>query len=107
MVLAGAICLARLLKAKLADANQKSKIKKSTELVGVWLPAGAGSAMLNIALALLGKTAVNLNYTASAGSVQWAVKQCGLRHVITAERQPISPARNAATTGSAMTSIST
>ena len=33
----------------------------------VWLPPGVGGALANIALALLGKTSVNLNYTAVAG----------------------------------------
>src|SRR5262249_32922563 len=37
----------------------------------------------NIALALLGKTSVNLNYTASEDIVRSAIGQCGIRHVLT------------------------
>jgi acyl-[acyl-carrier-protein]-phospholipid O-acyltransferase/long-chain-fatty-acid--[acyl-carrier-protein] ligase len=49
--------------------------------------------MANIALALMGKTSVNLNYTAGSASVQSAVRQCGLKHVLTsklfAEKVPL------------------
>jgi acyl-[acyl-carrier-protein]-phospholipid O-acyltransferase / long-chain-fatty-acid--[acyl-carrier-protein] ligase len=55
-------------------------------LVGVWLPASVGGALTNITLALLRKTAVNLNYTSSAASIQSAIRQCGIRQVITAQR---------------------
>jgi acyl-[acyl-carrier-protein]-phospholipid O-acyltransferase/long-chain-fatty-acid--[acyl-carrier-protein] ligase len=75
-VLAGSICLSRQLKPLLRD----------DKMVGLWLPPGAGGALANIALALLGKTAVNLNYTASPEGVQSAVRQCGIRSIITAKR---------------------
>jgi acyl-[acyl-carrier-protein]-phospholipid O-acyltransferase/long-chain-fatty-acid--[acyl-carrier-protein] ligase len=55
-------------------------------MVGVWLPPGAGAGLTNIALAILGKTSVNLNYTSSPEVVQSALRQCGARHVITAKR---------------------
>jgi acyl-[acyl-carrier-protein]-phospholipid O-acyltransferase/long-chain-fatty-acid--[acyl-carrier-protein] ligase len=54
-----------------------------TALVGVWLPPGVGAAVSNIALTCLGKTAVNLNYSSAAPIVQSALRQCGIRHVIT------------------------
>src|SRR5207253_2573641 len=75
-VLISAICLSRRLRRRLGDSA----------MVGVWLPPGAPAAFANIALALLGKTSVNLNYTASAAVVQSAVKQCNLRHIITSKR---------------------
>jgi acyl-[acyl-carrier-protein]-phospholipid O-acyltransferase/long-chain-fatty-acid--[acyl-carrier-protein] ligase len=74
--LAGAICLARALKPTLGP----------TSMVGLWLPPGVGSALANIALPLLGKTSVNLNYTASADAIQSALHQCQCKHVITARR---------------------
>jgi acyl-[acyl-carrier-protein]-phospholipid O-acyltransferase/long-chain-fatty-acid--[acyl-carrier-protein] ligase len=52
-------------------------------MVGLWLPPSAGGAMVNIALAFLGKTVVNLNYTSTPELVQSAVRQCGIRHVLT------------------------
>jgi acyl-[acyl-carrier-protein]-phospholipid O-acyltransferase/long-chain-fatty-acid--[acyl-carrier-protein] ligase len=75
-VLAGAMCLARQLRPIVGDEA----------MVGVWLPGGVPAALVNIALALLGKTAVNLNFTASGDSVRSAVEQCKVRHVITAQR---------------------
>jgi acyl-[acyl-carrier-protein]-phospholipid O-acyltransferase/long-chain-fatty-acid--[acyl-carrier-protein] ligase len=73
-VLVGSMIFARLLKPLLGD----------DKMVGLWLPPGAGGAMANIALALLGKTAVNLNYSSSDEVVRSSIKLCGLRHVLTA-----------------------
>jgi acyl-[acyl-carrier-protein]-phospholipid O-acyltransferase/long-chain-fatty-acid--[acyl-carrier-protein] ligase len=75
-VLAGAMCLVRRLRSQLGDAH----------MVAVWLPPGAGGALSNIALALMGKTTVNLNYTAGGESIQSALRQCGIKHVLTARR---------------------
>jgi acyl-[acyl-carrier-protein]-phospholipid O-acyltransferase/long-chain-fatty-acid--[acyl-carrier-protein] ligase len=75
-VLAGATLLARELRPMLGDER----------MVGVWLPSSAGGAFANVALALLGKTSVNLNYTSSPAAVQSAIQQCKVRHVLTSER---------------------
>jgi acyl-[acyl-carrier-protein]-phospholipid O-acyltransferase/long-chain-fatty-acid--[acyl-carrier-protein] ligase len=75
-ILAGARCLAKWLQPMIRDEP----------MVGVWLPAGLGSVLANVAIPLLGKTVVNLNYTAGAESVKSAARQCSLRHVITANR---------------------
>ena len=53
--------------------------------VGLLLPTVLGGALANIAVALLGKTAVNLNYTASMEAVLSAMKQCGLKQVVTSK----------------------
>jgi acyl-[acyl-carrier-protein]-phospholipid O-acyltransferase/long-chain-fatty-acid--[acyl-carrier-protein] ligase len=74
--LAGTMCFARLLRPVLG----------AQPMVGVWLPPGMGGALCNITLALLGKTSVNLNYTSSAESLRSAIRQCGLRHVLTSRR---------------------
>jgi acyl-[acyl-carrier-protein]-phospholipid O-acyltransferase/long-chain-fatty-acid--[acyl-carrier-protein] ligase len=60
--LAGAICLARALKPILGN----------TSIVALWLPPGVGGALVNIALPLLCKTSVNLNYTASPEAIRSA-----------------------------------
>lgn len=75
-VLAGAMCLGRHLRPILGD----------TRMVGVWLPSTVGGAITNIALALLGRTSVNLNYTSSVANVQSAIRQCAIRHVLTSRR---------------------
>lgn len=74
--LAGAIVLSRWLKPQLSDEP----------MVGVWLPSSNGAALTNIALTLLGKTAVNLNYTAGPESVRSAIQQCRIREIMTAQK---------------------
>jgi acyl-[acyl-carrier-protein]-phospholipid O-acyltransferase/long-chain-fatty-acid--[acyl-carrier-protein] ligase len=73
---AGATCLARLLRPLVGE----------TRMVGVWLPPSAGGALSNLALTLLGKVAVNLNYTSSANHIRSALSQCACRHVLTSRR---------------------
>jgi acyl-[acyl-carrier-protein]-phospholipid O-acyltransferase/long-chain-fatty-acid--[acyl-carrier-protein] ligase len=75
-VFAGAVCLAHWLRPRLGNEP----------MVGVWLPQSAGGVVTNLALALLRKTAVNLNYTAGAENIASAIRQCGLRHVLTSKR---------------------
>jgi acyl-[acyl-carrier-protein]-phospholipid O-acyltransferase/long-chain-fatty-acid--[acyl-carrier-protein] ligase len=74
--LAGAICLSRCLRPVVGDEA----------MVGLWLPPGVGGLLANVALALLRKTAVNLNYTAGTDNVQSAIRQCALKHVLTAKK---------------------
>ncbi len=54
--------------------------------VGVLLPPTVPSAVTNVALALLGKIPVNLNYTASQALVDSSIEQCGMTHVITSPK---------------------
>jgi acyl-[acyl-carrier-protein]-phospholipid O-acyltransferase/long-chain-fatty-acid--[acyl-carrier-protein] ligase len=54
--------------------------------VGVLLPPSAGAAIANLALTLLGKVPVNLNYSAGQGPVDSAVAQCGITTVLTSRR---------------------
>jgi acyl-[acyl-carrier-protein]-phospholipid O-acyltransferase/long-chain-fatty-acid--[acyl-carrier-protein] ligase len=71
--LVAAWIMARLLRPKLGE----------TPMVGLWMPPSAGGAFANIALAILGKTSVNLNYTASEDNVRSAIRQCDIRYVLT------------------------
>ena len=52
------------------------------KMVGVLLPPTAGAAIVNAALAISGRVAVNLNYTASQPIVDLCVERARLRHVI-------------------------
>ncbi|MCE9563178.1 MAG: AMP-binding protein [Planctomycetes bacterium] len=72
----GALCVTAYLRSRLGSAAN----------VGVWMPTSLGGALANLAIAFLGKTSVNLNYTAGAGPVHSAMKQAGLRIVITSKR---------------------
>jgi len=71
--LAGAMCLSDWLRPQLGREP----------MVGIWLPSSLGGAMANIALALLGRTSVNLNYTSSKESVLSAVRQTGMKQILT------------------------
>lgn len=73
--LVGSVVLARKLKALLGQE----------EMVGVLLPQGVGSTLTNIALTMMGKVVVNLNYTASAESIASSARQCGMKQVVTAK----------------------
>jgi acyl-[acyl-carrier-protein]-phospholipid O-acyltransferase/long-chain-fatty-acid--[acyl-carrier-protein] ligase len=84
-VLAGVMCGVKFFRPLLGDHP----------MVGVWLPSSLGGAFANITLAMLGKTAINLNYTAAPEAIQSALRQCGARYVLTArrftERMPLDP----------------
>lgn len=54
------------------------------EMVGLLMPPSVAGAALNIAALLGGKVPVNLNYTASQESLESAIRQCGIRTVVTA-----------------------
>src|SRR5262249_15548283 len=74
--LAASVQLARLLRPVVGD----------TQNVGIWLPPSVGGALANLALAIMGKTSVNLNYSSSSSVVQASIRQAQLRHVLTSRR---------------------
>jgi acyl-[acyl-carrier-protein]-phospholipid O-acyltransferase/long-chain-fatty-acid--[acyl-carrier-protein] ligase len=51
--------------------------------VGLLLPASAGGAISNLGIALAGKTAVNLNFTAGEEATRYAIDRCEIRTIIT------------------------
>lgn len=63
--------------------------------IGVVLPPGIGGTVVNLALVILGKTPVNLNFTIGRAAVQSCIRQAGLETIITArllrERYPSFP----------------
>lgn len=74
---AGAIALARALREPLGASGGFE------ERVGVLLPPSIGAALANLALACSGRTSINLNWTAGTAAMESAVRQSGLRHVLT------------------------
>ncbi len=54
--------------------------------IGLLLPTSTGGAIALMAGLLLGKTVVNLNYTASEEALQSAVQQAGLKRIYTSRR---------------------
>jgi acyl-[acyl-carrier-protein]-phospholipid O-acyltransferase/long-chain-fatty-acid--[acyl-carrier-protein] ligase len=53
------------------------------QMVGLLLPPSVGGALTNYALMMLGRIAVNLNYTASSEAIASCADQCGVDVVIT------------------------
>ncbi len=74
--LVAALCVQRALRTRVGDSTN----------IGIWLPTSLGGALANLAVAFMGKTSVNLNYTAGTGPVRSAVRQAGVRVVITSKR---------------------
>ena len=74
----------KLLVGALALARRLQPMTDGQDKIGILLPSSVGGALSNLAVTLLGKTSVNLNFTASAESFHSAIGQCGLRTVITA-----------------------
>ncbi|MDG2091243.1 MAG: AMP-binding protein [Gammaproteobacteria bacterium] len=54
--------------------------------VATLLPTSAGAMLCNMAILLLGKTLVNLNYTASAESIQSSITQADIKTIYTSSR---------------------
>ena len=52
------------------------------KMVGVMLPPTVGGVIVNAALAISGRVAVNLNYTSSQAILDTCIERAGLRHVI-------------------------
>ncbi len=83
--LVGGLVLARALEARVGAQRH----------VGILLPPCCGGALSNVAVALLGRVAVNLNFTTSREAFSSSVKQCELQTILTSraflERFPNLP----------------
>jgi len=54
--------------------------------VGILVPPSAGGVLANAAITLSRKIPVNLNYTVSSDILNYCIKQCGIRHVVTSRK---------------------
>jgi acyl-[acyl-carrier-protein]-phospholipid O-acyltransferase/long-chain-fatty-acid--[acyl-carrier-protein] ligase len=76
----------KLLSAALAlNARLKTRLA-SEQNIGVLFPPSVGGLLVNVALALQGRTVVNLNWTVSREAYVSAVGQSGLQQIITSRR---------------------
>lgn len=73
----------KALVAALAMARRLKPAWEGQPNVGVMLPASMGAAVVNLAAAMAGKTAVNLNFTTGRAGVESAARQAGLRTIVT------------------------
>lgn len=67
--------LRRLLRREVLQADEK--------YVGVLLPPSGGAVLVNTALAIDSRIAVNLNYTVTADVMNLCIQHAGIRHVLT------------------------
>ncbi len=56
------------------------------QFVGILLPATAASAITNLAVAMCGRTVVNLNFTTTEADMRHCVKDARVRHVLTSKK---------------------
>lgn len=77
-LLTGALAFRRVL--------ERSVLAHDEQMVGVLLPPSAGGAIVNATLSLMGKVAVNLNYTLSDEVLNFCIKEAGIKHVITSQK---------------------
>jgi len=70
------MCMTRYLRERVGDSAN----------VGIWLPTSLASALVNLALAFLRRTSVNLNYTAGAEACRSAARQSNLLVIITSKK---------------------
>ena len=55
------------------------------EMIGVLLPASTAGAVTNVAISAGGKVSVNLNFSAGPEAITAAVRQCGIRTIVTSK----------------------
>ena len=64
----------------------EQKIAGDPEEVGVLLPPSAGGALVNVALAMGNRVSVNINHTASTSAQASAMKQAGIKTLVTSKK---------------------
>ncbi|MFP6724552.1 MAG: AMP-binding protein [Candidatus Poribacteria bacterium] len=77
-LLAGTLIMRKLLRQHVLDTDE--------ECVGVLLPPTVPAVIVNLALTLDRRAAVNLNYTATSEVLNACLKQCHIKHVITSRK---------------------
>ncbi|MFL2840495.1 MAG: AMP-binding protein [Pseudohongiellaceae bacterium] len=75
----------RALTGSILLSQQIKKISPEQNIATI-LPTSAGAILCNMAILLLGKILVNLNYTASAESIKSSIKQANIQTIYTSSR---------------------
>ena len=76
----------RTLVGSIALGSQLEEHTRDEEMVGIVMPACVGGALANVAVTLMGKVPVNLNFTASTAAIASAMEQCNIKTVITSRK---------------------
>ena len=74
------LVLRRLLAREVLDSREQE------QFVGVLIPSSVGGAVVNAALALDRRVAVNLNFTLSRKEIDHCIHTCGIRRVLTSRK---------------------
>lgn len=77
---------AKFISAVLMFSDIFKQALKNEKHIGILLPSSAAGAIANMALLVIGKVPVNLNYTLSPEVMAKALKKAGISKVITSER---------------------
>lgn len=70
----------------LALGAEIEQLASDRERIGVLLPPSAAAVFSNLAITVLGKVPVNLSYVVSQEAREHAVKQCGVKSIISSRR---------------------
>ncbi len=77
-LLAGSLVMKRLLKRHVFQPEES--------MIGVLLPPTVAGTVINAAISLSRKVAVNLNYTLSENNINYCIKTAGIKHIITSRK---------------------
>ena len=77
-LLAGTLIMRKLLRQHVLDTDE--------EYVGVLLPPTVPAVIVNLALTMDRRAAINLNYTVTSEVLNACLKQCNIKHVITSRK---------------------
>ena len=81
-----ALTYGRTLVASLLLARRLKEKCPGEPAIGLLFPASAGGALANIAALIVGKTAVNLNFTAGTDAIDQARQRCGIKTILTSRQ---------------------
>ena len=84
--ISGELSYFKTLVGSIAFARKLNALLDKQPITGVLLPPSIGGTLANIALQIMGRVPVNLNYTASRECMVSAAKQCGITQVLTSRK---------------------
>ncbi|NLV39908.1 MAG: MFS transporter [Candidatus Hydrogenedentes bacterium] len=84
--LSGELSYFKALVGAIVFARKLRKILGPGEMVGLLVPSTVGGALANIAVQMLGKIPVNLNYTATSETIASCARRCGITHTLTSRK---------------------
>jgi len=82
----GRLSYFKLLVGSIVFARKFHRRLDSQPMVGVLLPPSVGGSLTNVALQLMGRVPINLNYSASSDVIASCARQCGVTQVLTSKK---------------------